>query len=555
MSSITRSTQRRLLTLPLLPTIWEGDRLAMVDTQVASLSAQDYPTCVIWVDGQSRAVRAIQVADSTEGHEGMVRSLIQAMEHPVEGEQPGRPRKIVVRDRELHFFLRGVLQDLKIAVEYQAELPVVDLLFEGIREMLLGDEDDGPPVPMAYIEPIELVLNDIWQLAPWDYLQDHDVIEVKLQDLDLDVLYVSVLGNLGLEHGLLLYRSLASLRRFRQLALEHPNDIERMQAAFLDQDCLFVTYNPIDDEFDADFDDFDELGWDELTPELGSIHPLEGVRSMLDDDEAHTLCVALQALSQFWRQRELSLRERFTEFRDPIEITIQLPQGPQHHPVEVASRLDLSRELSRQENLNLRLGDLLDDYDSEDDDSEDGYLEGPIGGPMRFGDNLVSGGSLILLEHLAPEDYAEVTRGCGLGAEAYQPIGIGLPIIKIQTSKPKALEISRSIEAQGGATCISFFDCIQPRTGQLRGIFLSIQLGPGHNWQLLMDYSMGDGSQPVRDRWLKRVAENEGRCALLLYSGISGKHRGKPTNRELVTIYQTQFRSMTDLGLPPLPFG
>jgi hypothetical protein len=542
MHSFNRSTRRRLLSLPQLPTVWEGDRLPMADASVASLSEGEFPTCILWVDGIAGSVRAMEMISSTEGSEAMVRSLLHAMEKPLEAAHdrnpPGRPRKIVVRDRELHFFLRGLLQGMEIEVEYQAELPVIDQLFEGIREMMgVGD----PGLPEAYGEPVMTALEAIWRLAPWEYLQDHDVIEIKLQGLDLDAFYLSVLGNLGMEHGLLLYRSVESLQRFRQRAIDNPNDMNAMQAAFLEQDCLFITYAPLDEDFDGEFDEFSLLDWEDLDPEIGSIHPLEGVRGELDDDEALTLLVALQGLTQFLQKRQDSLCDDFKAFSDQFEVKTQAPDGTiQAHSVAVATLAELSAELSTE---------LVSQPGRSRAGSDRG---GSALGAFRFGDDLIPSGSIVLLSQVDSAAYVELQAAVSrVTPLAYKSIG-DMPILRIQTSKPKAQAIAAMIDRGLGLNGIAFLDVAHPFGGSSGAVILSIRLND-HGWQMVIDYQQGE-SQVIRDRWLKAIAKNKGRCALGLYSGVSGKHQGNPTARELVMLYETEFRSMEELGLPPLPF-
>jgi hypothetical protein len=536
MNSFNPSTRRRLLSLPLLPTVWEGDRLTLADVSVASLPEGQFPTCILWVDGMAGSVRSMEMAASSEGSEAMVRSLLQAMEKPLEADQgrnkPGRPRKIVVRDRELHFFLRGLLQGMEIEVEYQSELPVIDLLFEGIRDMMGVGRESG--LSEVYGEPVMAALKEIWELKPWAYLQDHDVIEIKLQGLDLDAFYLSVLGNLGMEHGLLLYRSLESLQRFRQRAIDEPDDISAMQTAFLEQDCLFVTYEPVDDEFDGEFDSFDLLDWEDLEPDVGSIHPLEGVRSALDEDESLTLLVALQGLVQFLKKRQRSLAKGFTAFADKLEVKTQGTDGAvQRHPVVVASLAELSAEL-RDAQSDRSVADRLG-------------LE-----PMRFSDELIPEGAIVLLSKAEPLAYAALQRVIGNPASfTYVPIA-EMPILRIQTSKPKAQAIAAMIDRGGGPDCLAFLDAVNPFGLGSTAIILSLRL-QDQSWQLVMDYQPGEMQVP-RDRWLACMAENQCRCALGIYSGVSGKNQGKPTERELVMLYETRLLSMKDLGLPPLTF-
>jgi hypothetical protein len=541
MNSFNRSTQRRLLSLPLLPTVWEGDRLTFADVSVASLPKGESPTCVLWADGVAGTVRAMEIASSSEGSEVMVRSLLHAMEKPLDAEKgrnpPGRPRKIVVRDRELHFFLRGLLQGMEIEVEYQAELPVINLLFEDIRDMMGLDSEPG--LSELYGEPVIAALREIWSLAPWEYLQDHDVIEIQLQGLDLDSFYLSVLGNLGMEHGLLLYRSLESLQRFRQRAIDAPDDINAMQAAFLEQDCLFITYAPLDEDFDGEFDSFELLDWEDLEPEIGSIHPLEGVRSELDEDESLTLLVALQALVQFLPKRQRSLAKRFTAYSDRFEIQSQGADGTiQRHPVVVATLADLSAQLRDAQPSQSMFGAKRPDAASSDLAS------------IRFSDDLIPAGAIVLLSQVEPLVYRSMQAAIGgLSPFAYQPIG-AMPLLRIQTSKPKAQAIAAMIEQGAGLDCLAFLDAVMPLGRGSRAVILSLRLHD-QNWQMVMDYQDGE-MQVVRDRWLAPMAEHQGRCALGLYSGVSGKNQGNPTVRELVMLYETRFLSMKELGLPSL---
>jgi hypothetical protein len=108
------------------------------------------------------------------------------------------------------------------------------------------------------------------------------------------------------------------------------------------------------------------------------------------------------------------------------------------------------------------------------------------------------------------------------------------------------------IDRSGGPDCLAFLDAVNPFGLGSTAIILSLRL-QDQSWQLVMDYHAGEMQVP-RDHWLACMAENQGRCALGIYSGVSGKNQGKPTERELVMLYETRLLSMKDLGLPPLTF-
>ncbi|MFN9359477.1 MAG: DUF6930 domain-containing protein, partial [Pseudanabaena sp.] len=140
MTTLNRSTLRRLKKLKQSSAVWEGDRRALPakirqpqdSSNIIPLHGHDEeskPHCILWVDGSMGMVRSMDVVESAVGQEAFVRALLQAIEHPQSPAQPSLPQKILVCDRELQFYLRGVLQDLGISVEYFERLPLIDEIF------------------------------------------------------------------------------------------------------------------------------------------------------------------------------------------------------------------------------------------------------------------------------------------------------------------------------------------------------------------------------------------------------------------------------------------
>ncbi|MCY7393008.1 MAG: hypothetical protein LH647_16415, partial [Leptolyngbyaceae cyanobacterium CAN_BIN12] len=151
MNALNRSTRRRLQQLKQNPSsVWEGDRRRLAGSQNSdwlesgSTSSTD-GDCILWVDGSQGMVRAMDIVTPDTGSEAVVRTLIRAMEHPHNPGVPARPKKIVVRDRELQFFLRGVLQDLDITLDYMPELPLIDEIFRGFQETVSTRQPQLPP--------------------------------------------------------------------------------------------------------------------------------------------------------------------------------------------------------------------------------------------------------------------------------------------------------------------------------------------------------------------------------------------------------------------------
>ena len=76
-----------------------------------------------------------------------------------------------------------------------------------------------------------------------------------------------------------------------------------MQEAFLEQDCLFLNFELYDDPTFSD--QRQPTAWlanapEAVQPDFGSIHPLEGLRSCLADEEAMTFLVAMEAVKRFF---------------------------------------------------------------------------------------------------------------------------------------------------------------------------------------------------------------------------------------------------------------
>ena len=246
MDRLPSSTLRRLKQLPQQNnSVWEGDRLELGahvrDSEMASGSHR--ADCIIWVDGIDQTVRTIEAVPASDGPEAYVRALIKAIEAPMEMPQMPmgrfRPQKVVVRDRELQFFLRGVLKELDIEVEYHANLPLIDEMAPSLRQLIGMAEEN---LPDELYDLLEEKAAQIWTTAPWKELQDHQILSVKIPLFDLEPFYLSIMGNLGVEFGLLLYRSVDSLKTFRQAALSDSENLRLMQEAFLSQDCLFLNF-------------------------------------------------------------------------------------------------------------------------------------------------------------------------------------------------------------------------------------------------------------------------------------------------------------------------
>ena len=537
MTSLNRATRRRLLDLPQLPSVWEGDRrplssdspLGQTDwTEPTSSLSKPDSECILWVDGSMGVVRAMDMVPAETGLEAIVRTLLRAMEYPHNPGKPARPQKIVVRDREIQFYLRGVLQDLEIVLDYVPELPLIDEIFRGFQEVA----DTRPPkLPPQFAELLIEKAEEIWQDAPWDVLGDHQILEIELNQWDLGAVYVSVMGMLGMEYGVLLYRSLDSLKQFRQRVLANES-LEQMEEAFLGQDCLFVSYEADGDDEDSDEEEFDLADSDdaEIQPVFGNLHPLEGIRSFLYDEEAIALTVVLEALHRFMRQHRRKLEDAFPLISSRYKIPV--PEGAEADTalvsVKVATMPDVADEL----------------FALVGDDDEDAF---PI-----IRDDLVPENSFLSLGVIPWETVGRMRSQL----DYHQPgepaeVGEGLPVILIQTSRPKAKVMLAEIQAAGGIKGICFNPGADPFVGDHYDLGL-LQTG-NDELHLFGEFAEDDPTHlQARKKWDQRCKKTQGYCGLVIAKGLTGASRGEPSLKDMVALFEVPAIGSEQLGLGTL---
>lgn len=521
----------RLSRLPKLPVVWEGDRRPIAhgmlsafgyDSEVEENDASD---CIIWVDGTEGVLRAVSIVPADTGPEAVARTLLQAMEHPQGAMPPARPHKLVVRDREIQFFLRGALQNLDVAIDHTAHLPLIDDIFDSLEQQEMVAE---PELPEGWQEILNKLAQDMWDVSPWNELSDHHIITITLNRWELDTLYVSVLGMLGMEYGLLLYRSEESLKKFRETALMKGRSTQQMQQAFLSQDCLFLNFELFEDEEDTPPI---ALPWmkaapSAVEPDFGSIHPLEGLRHGLEVEEAAALRVSLTALHKFFSAHERALSKAVFPTLS-ANYTLPDPLDGSSISVTVATHPQLTQT--------------LEDMDAEV--SDDGIAPDLSLFPT-FRDDYIPEGALILLTHFP----ASVLNGWRelrhyYGAEHQPPLVNEVPMVVIQTSRPKAKKLAEQLQSAQAVTAVCFNPGRDPMTGEQFHLGL-LQTGDGE-FHLFVEFSEEDPEERrIVQNWHKWQDTYGDRCVVMIASGVTGAFRGKPGVRESVAFFET--RSRTD---------
>jgi hypothetical protein len=540
MTAISPSTQRRLQQLPQLPSIWEGDRRYVAELVAdAELEDNERRELIVWVDGIECVVRSMQVVNATMGSEAVVRALIAAMEAPQAPSQPARPQKIIVRDRQLQFYLRGVLQDLEIVVDYVPELPIVDELFNRFISMA-GSRT--PKLPRKYLDLLKQTAREIWDLSPWLLLADYEAISIELNDWDIDKFYVSVMGMLGMEYGVLLYRSVESLQRFRALALNEDESMQ-MESAFLAQDCIFVTFDAIAPNLTVELG---ELTSTQIEPNFGNIHPMEGMRPFLYEEEAIATYVALVALQEFVAAFRAQLQaDDLPSLTKTVRVNIPdlsaISLHDRQNQQSIARTAQVTVETLPQLSQELLKMHLAMDLDEDFDPLE-----------LQIREDLIPDDSFVSLG-VMPWDRLETIRNSVtyLQTSEVQSLGEGLPIVMIQTTRPKAREIVERIQSAGGLQGICFNPGEDPIAGDCFELGI-LQLTDGEMQLFGEFYNENTTNVEARRKWHQRSQKTQGYCGLLVAQGLTGKARGNPGIRDTVAFLETRSLSNDELGLGTL---
>ncbi|NJL01082.1 MAG: hypothetical protein HC838_12315 [Spirulinaceae cyanobacterium RM2_2_10] len=541
MTHLPANTLRRLQRIPQVPfSTWEGDRRLLSGVTVSPDSEAEDSECILWVDGTEGIVRVMDVVSPDVGLEAMVRSLIRAIEAPNSPGKPARPQKIVVSDREIQFFLRGALQDLDIAVDYVPDLPIIDELFHSFDTL---SRPRLPQLSELHQELLQATAAAIWQAEPWVDLGDHQIFAIQINRWDVETLYVSLMGMLGKEFGVLLYRSLDSFQRFRSTIVREDN-LEQLEQAFLAQDCWFLNFESPDEDEEFTGERESLLTWDDVEPVFGSVHPLEGIRPALDEEEALVVFTALQALLQFFQAHGADLDlDSFPALRDryPITLPAAITTEAETLEIEVATLPDLATELYEMAAI------------ATQDADEVSSLTEFLDGIPAIGDDLVPENSFLSLGFL-PWDAVEML--CAQPGKCVQnmdisPAGEGLPVVMIQTSRPKAKDLIARLESEGGLHGVGFNPGEDAIAGQIYDLGL---LRTGQGQLYLFGEFLGDDPTHVqaRKQWERRLRKTKGYCGLIVAMGLTGTHRGNPRLRDMLALFEAPAFDEKTLGLGTL---
>ena len=133
--------------------------------------------------------------------------------------QAALPALVRVNDERLAEAARALLEPLEVVVEYAAELPHFEQVYDALAQSLGADPDPNPAPPEpftwdvdpALLPPLFKAAADLWRRGPWDFLPDVPPLAIELgkygpQD-DTPTLYVTTIGGAGEVIGAVLHYS------------------------------------------------------------------------------------------------------------------------------------------------------------------------------------------------------------------------------------------------------------------------------------------------------------------------------------------------------------
>ncbi|EFA70443.1 hypothetical protein CEP10_00080 [Cylindrospermopsis raciborskii S07] len=533
MTGFSPSTIRRLKKLTQVPCVWEGDRRTLLSPVVSEEFELPAGECILWVDGSEGVIRSMEVIGSVQGREAMVRTLIQAMEHPQGGDKRARPQKILVRDREVQFYLRGILQDLDITVDYSPELPLIDQIFQSFGEAM---ESYVPPLPPKYAEDLTKKAYKIWEMAPWEFVHPNKIISIEINKWDIEKLYVSIMGSAN--YTLLFYRSAESLTRFWTdfyQSYEESED-DSLESAFLQQDCLFLTFDSIDeDDEDLDTEDEDDIdiGYlpsSEIEPNFGTIHPLEGLSLILYEEEAQIMYVALESVIRFLRDHKRPLSQKdFPVITRRYRISVpDCDQGNQNVSVNICTMPEIYSQLHGIEDANLVEGD----FEQID----------------QLRDDLIPNGCLLSIGTITWNSLTSLPSTIRhLGGHQIKTKCDTIPFVLVQTSRAKANTIIKNIRDAGDITGICFITVDSHQDG--KKFDLSILQTQNEDLFLITEFSRDDESYIAsRKRWNRACRLNGGHCGLVITKGLSTT-RANPGINDIMAFFDGKCITPEELSI------
>ncbi|MFW6264459.1 MAG: hypothetical protein ACOC3E_02965, partial [Cyanobacteriota bacterium] len=268
---------------------------------------------------------------------------------------------------------------------------------------------------------------------------------------------------------------------------------------------------------------------------FGSIHPYEGIRPFLDEEEAIAVYLGLKALLRFVDDCYPDLEEDvFPELHSTYRISLpQKAKGKKTTSVTVSTLPDLDAEFLA----------MMEESES------DTLLDSPTIN-LQLEEDLIPENSLISIGML-PWEVINILRTAD--TKHYQSqnapeLDQGLPVVMIQTTRPKAKALIERIQQSEGLSGICFNPGEDPFTEIAYDLGI-LQTG-NHHLHLFGEFLSNDPTHAkARQNWESRSQQTKGYCGLVVAGGVTGSSRGNPQVRDILAFFEAKALSGKELGM------
>ncbi|MEM1368006.1 MAG: hypothetical protein AAGG02_08280, partial [Cyanobacteria bacterium P01_H01_bin.15] len=278
---------------------------------------------------------------------------------------------------------------------------------------------------------------------------------------------------------------------------------------------------------------------------FGSIHPYEGMRSLRDEEEARIVFASLSGILRFFEAHGSAVQNAFTQdFAIPLlekrcRVSLKPQQRKETLQLTVRTQPDLQEELYKI------------------DQEHSGELVGTDEFILK--DDLIPENAVLSIGML-PWDIIDVLRldpkpVFQAQGEPLKPSVInqtdGLPIIMVQTSRPKAQLVIDRLQSEQSVTRI----CFNQGADSFSEVVYDLGIiETGAQSLYLFGEFIHDAPQhrQAREKWEHRCLQTQGRCGLVVAMGVTGKARGNPKLQHILALFEAIAISPDELGLGPM---
>lgn len=284
----------------------------------------------IWVpneDGQPVQPWAVIVADATRDLilwndmkidepdiEALTRTLSQAMRVPAVGE-PCRPGCVRVRTQDDRLMIADFLEDCGIECVVGTSHAIDEMLESLESHLTSGDERaiaalmDNPELSPPLIGELFNTSVDYYRAAPWGQVRAEDIVEIRCPELSDHAWYALVMGQMGMELGMMLHADPQSL----SLLFQDEDDINAgpSPAEVAKLNGVGFSFNEKTFMAPADVSAAEFFGWPVAGAEAWPLtyFVAGGEPRDVTAEELTLLIAALRIVPPFWKQQRGLLRD------------------------------------------------------------------------------------------------------------------------------------------------------------------------------------------------------------------------------------------------------